>query len=113
MQVDFNTQTSNSFGMALHMNERRIQHQIGRAMSDAARKAIPELEELAKDCKISVKPYVSELYGSKADAFEVRVRRGLFRIVKGITSDRSTLHTLNRPFEDDLIKTAKVLKDSL
>ena len=87
MIVNFNTQTkANNFGMALHMNEKKIEKKLGEEMARGARRARHKLEELAQDCEIYVRPVKSPNLWD--DYFSIWLRRGL-RIRKSATLPRT------------------------
>lgn len=76
MKVNFDVQNKTSnFGMALHMNELKIERKIGKAMAEGARNARPNLEKLAEDCEIYVRPFRNIYRQTYADAYEIKVTK--------------------------------------
>ena len=76
MKVNFDVQNKTSnFGMALHMNESKIERKIGKAMAEGARNARPNLEKLAEDCEIYVRPFRNIFRQTYADAYEIKVTK--------------------------------------
>lgn len=91
------------------MNEARIERQVGKEMADAARRARPKLEELAKDCEMYVEGFSENTYAN-LDRYLIRIKKGLFNSVKAISETRSLMRN---SFEKEIIDTAANLKKAL
>ena len=123
MKVQAINNTNTNFGMALHMNEAKIERKIGKAMAEGARNARPNLEKLAEDCEIYVRPFRSAYRLAYADAYGIKVtkkinspvRRFFHNIFNGGRNSLVQRYLLdeNKCLETLLTKKVEQLKSAL
>src|SRR5574344_61781 len=115
MNTNYNV-TSPNFGMALHMNERRIERALGGNAGYNARAARAELEKLATDCDIFVYPVNEYIKWTNACRIECAVADKAKNAFQAFFKPRTILHTYvygMRPgysIKDELIKSVEAAK---
>ena len=133
MKVNFNVQSKSNinFGIGLQMDEANIEHYLGKAIGGGVRKARPDLEELARNCDINIKPiYEHDQYNGRLHVQVTKITQSpilkIFRFnrnasahtgseieLRGMRAIEHYNHSLEELCSSELIKLVKRLKQKL